>query len=194
VSTSSHRASLSRRYRRRCSDRICSRRPKPTSTRTQNTAGTQQQRQKHTNRPESPPTKRHCSDGQTPVRQTPDTSDDAVPAEPPTSSTFQTTTVSNGTASGGKPAADKNQPRQRRAFTPRLKKQPENSVPAFPAVLSAASQPVPRKAGRSRETSSLNHRETSILLAFLRQFVSDLLYFAAERPMCECAGHGRPPE
>jgi hypothetical protein len=39
--------------------------------------------------------------------------------------------VSNGTASGGKTAADKNQPRQRRAFTPRVKKQPENSVPGF---------------------------------------------------------------
>jgi hypothetical protein len=66
-------ASLSRRYSRRCSDRICSRRPKPTSTRTQNTAGTQQQRQKHTNRLESPTTNGIAAN----------TSDDAVPTEPP---------------------------------------------------------------------------------------------------------------
>jgi hypothetical protein len=39
--------------------------------------------------------------------------------------------VSNGTASGGKTAADKNQPWQCRAFTPRVKKQPDKSVPGF---------------------------------------------------------------
>jgi hypothetical protein len=90
-----------------------------------------------THEPESPTTNGIAATGRHQSANA-DTSDDAVPTEPPTNSTFQTTTVSNGTASGGKTAADKNQPWQCRAFTPRVKKQPKTRFPAFICRLTAS--------------------------------------------------------